>query len=276
MCTLQKRGHYIRQKVLRKKEIKREAVRRTIEENLALHGEEGYIHASLGLRKPVVTRKLKKGGNIDLKIQLYIPESEHLAEGLKGGNRLEKIVVKGIDNMNIPLVTSRRLLEQSDEYDIVAYMEDDILIEDREFFQKLSYIYNAIPQEYAVLPHRCELIENKGEVILSGDPDGGRPDLYWDTGERIKIGWPTGVKTLYRATNPHSGCYFLTKDRAQKVLSYWNERNWQSKFRLSGPLEQAASGLLLPVLKIMKPIPEEYRFLMVRHQDQLWVRHSFE
>ena len=23
----------------------------------------------------------------------------------------------------------------------------------------------------------------KGDVILSGDPDGGRPDLFWDTGE---------------------------------------------------------------------------------------------
>ena len=171
MCTPQK-GFTIFFRKYRKKEIKREAVRRIIEENLVLHGAEGYIHASLGHRKPVVTRKLSEGGNIDLKIQLYIPENEHLADGLKGGNKLERIVVKGIDNMNIPLIASRRILEQSNEYDIVAYMEDDILIEDREFFQKLSYIYNAIPQEYAVLPHRCELIDNKGEVILSGDPDG--------------------------------------------------------------------------------------------------------
>ena len=42
--------------------------------------------------------------------------------------------------MNIPLIASRRILEQSNEYDIVAYMEDDILIEDREFFQNLIYI----------------------------------------------------------------------------------------------------------------------------------------
>ena len=38
------------------------------------------------------------------------------------------------------------------------------------------------------------MINGKGDVILSGDPDGGRPDLYWDTGEKIGIRWPTGLK----------------------------------------------------------------------------------
>ena len=28
------------------------------------------------------------------------------------------------------------------------------------------------------LPHRCECIDGLGDVILSGDPDGGRPDLF--------------------------------------------------------------------------------------------------
>ena len=37
-----------------------------------------------------------------------------------------------------------------------------------------------------------------------------------------------------------------------------------------------ASGTLLPVLRVMKPVPEHYRFLMVRHQDSLWERHRFE
>ena len=34
--------------------------------------------------------------------------------------------------------------------------------------------------------------------------------------------------------------------------------------------------MLLPVMRLMKPIPEHYRFLMVRHQDNLWKRHRFE
>ena len=114
------------------------------------------------------------------------------------------------------------------------------------------------------------------DVILSGDPDGGRPDLFWDTGETIEIAWPLGGRRFYRATNPHSGCYFLSKSQAIKALDYWEQEQWNPGFELSGPLEQAGSGLLLPIFKLMKPIPEHYRFLMVRHQDELWTRHPFE
>jgi len=30
------------------------------------------------------------------------------------------------------------------------------------------------------------------------------------------------------------------------------------------------------VLKVMKPVPDHYRFLMVRHLDELWQRHRLE
>ena len=43
-----------------------------------------------------------------------------------------------------------------------------------------------------LIPHRCEHIPGKGDVILSGDPDGGRPDLFWDTGETVSVPWPLG------------------------------------------------------------------------------------
>ena len=46
--------------------------------------------------------------------------------------------------MNVPLVASRRLLEQSAEYDILGYMEDDLLIEDPEFFQKLACLHRDL------------------------------------------------------------------------------------------------------------------------------------
>ena len=83
-------------------------------------------------------------------------------------------------------------------------------------------------------------------------------------------------QVFYRATNPHSVCFFLHKQQAEKVYIYWRERNWKSNFKLSGPLEQAATGILLPAVKIMKPEIEDYRFLKVRHNDQLWKRHEFE
>lgn len=259
-----------------KRESKIKALKAATLENLYRHNAKHWIHASLGYKKPIVTRQLINDHKIEMKIQIYTSSSATLTGKLLDDPQIEIIDPKIKDNMMMPFVASRSLLEQSSQYDIVGYMEDDILIEDPEFFPKIAYVHRHLPIEYAVLPHRCEHIPGRGDVILSGDPDGGRSDLFWDTGEQIKLKWPTNDQVFYRATNPHSGCYFLSNEQARVVLSYWQSCQWSSSFQLSGPLEHAGSGLLLPVLKVMKPTPANYRFLMVRHQDELWKRHAFE
>ena len=41
--------------------------------------------------------------------------------------------------MDVPQYASRRLVEQYENFDILGYMEDDILIEDVEFFDKIKF-----------------------------------------------------------------------------------------------------------------------------------------
>ena len=260
-----------------KRESKRNALFEATIGNLNRHGKRHWIHASLGYQKPVVNRELKSSEGIDLTIQLYSPKKASLASSLPSDPNLSIIDPQTQEYIETPLIASRRLLEQSDNFDLIGYMEDDIAIHDRDFFSKILYLDAQTKfGEYAFLPHRCEHIEGRGDVILSGDPDGGRPDLFWDTGEELEYFWAVSKKRFYRATNPHSGCYFLTRRQARVVKSYWERRDWKPDFQLSGPLEQAGSGLLLPVLKVMKTVPEHYRFLMVEHLDKLWKRHEFE
>ena len=259
-----------------KRETKHKALVQATLGNLNRHSKQHFIHASLGKGKPVVTRPLETTTGADIKIQIHTQKNENLLEFLKTDKRVEIIEHDLEDPRNIPLVASRALLEQSSSYDLVGYMEDDLLIEDTELFAKIRYLNIQHGDQYVFLPHRCENIPSRGDVILSGDPDGGRKDLFWDTGETINIQWPLGSKIFYRATNPHSGCYFLTRSQAQHLEGYWRQQNWQPKYVLSGPLEQAGSGLLLPIFKLMKPSPSDYRFLMIRHQDELWKRHPFE
>jgi hypothetical protein len=244
--------------------------------NLGRHRLRHWIHASLGYKKPVITRELTSSIGVDLTIQVYTPTDASLAGSLPTQQHLEIIDANLDDYTQIPSLASRRALEQSHKYDLIGYMEDDLAIEDPEFFLKIQRLVELTGGNYAFIPHRCEAIPGLGDVILSGDPDGGRPDLFWATNECIQIDWPLGSRYFYRATNPHSGCYFLSRRQAQQVREYWQNRQWIPDFTLSGPLEQAGSGFLLPVLKLMKPIPDHYRFLMVRHQDELWRRHAFE
>ncbi len=262
------------------KESKRKTKEIALEEatigNINRHKKNHWVHASLGKGKPIITREFTCSVGADITIQVFTHTEASLTNQLPTHQGLEIINADIEEQKLVPLFASKSILMQAKDYDLIGYMEDDLLIEDPEFFKKLLYLDSQINDNYAFLPHRCEHIKGKGDVILSGDPDGGRPDLFWDTGESIKINWPLGNKKFYRATNPHSGCYFLSQRQALKVVEYWERCNWQASFQLSGPLEQAASGMLLPVLKVMKPIPSDYKFLMVRHLDELWKRHPFE
>ena len=259
-----------------KRGLKQEALLKATIGNLNRHRKRHWIHASLGKSQPVVNRELSSPDGVELTIRLFTPLDASLAECLPEDPDLELVDPGVSDYTQVPLVASRHLLEHSQDYDLVGYLEDDLLISDPEFFAKILYLDRCTDGPYAFLPHRCEHIPGQGDVILSGDPDGGRPDLFWDTGEVLNIPWPLGERCFYRATNPHSGCYFLSRRQAELVREFWIKRNWITKWRLSGPLEQAGSGMLLPVVKVMKPIAEHYRFLTVRHQDSLWMRHRFE
>jgi len=259
-----------------KKEIKEKGIVEATIGNLNRHGEYHWIHASLGKGKPVITRKIYNKAKNTIKIQIYTHRTKNLIQKIPIDERIE-IIYTDVDNLEeIPSIASRSLLEQAANYDMVGYIEDDIAIEDRDFFYKIKYFVENYGSEFVFLPHRCEEINNSGEVILSGDPDGGREDLFWDTKECITTKWSEQEYKFYRATNPHSGCYFITRDQALIAKRYWNEKNWMPDIILCGPLEQAASGMLIKSFKIMKPIPEDYRILMVKHTDELWKRHPFE
>ena len=109
-------------------------------------------------------------------------------------------------------------------------------------FRKLLYLEGFQTSELYALPHRCEHIDGLGDVILSGDPGQATGSLA--TGEH---GDPlaTWIQKFYRAINPHSGCYFLAGEKLG-----W-ETTGKNRIRLQisslRPLEQAGSGLLLPI-----------------------------
>ena len=262
-----------------KRSLKTDALRTATHGNLSRHGRRHWIHASLGRGKSIVTRSLESSLGVSLTLQIYTDPQANLLASLPASPQIQIIPSEQNDPSAIPLEASRRALEQAEDYDLVGYIEDDLLIEDPEFFLKIHHLVQATGGDFAFLPHRCERIPDHGEVILSGDPDDGaerREELFWNTGEVVCFAWPLGERRFYRSVNPHSGCYFLSSAQAKRVLQYWQDRQWQAPFQLAGPLEQAGSGLLLPVLKLMKPVPEHHRFLMIHHQDQLWSRHRFE
>ena len=160
---------------IEKKGLKEKALYEATIGNLTRHNREQWIHASLGKGKEIVTRKVITNLEQEIEIRLYAAKDANLVSSLPDHENLQIIEVEVEDKMNIPMMSTEDLLKNAEGYDLVCYLEDDITIEDPYFFQKLKCMHRDIPNEYALLPHRCEYMDELGEVILSGDlMEGGR------------------------------------------------------------------------------------------------------
>ena len=109
-----------------KRSLKQAALLQATIGNLDRHRKRHWIHASLGKFKPVITRELSSSDGVELTIQLFTPPSASLAESLPDDPDLSLIDPQLDDFTQVPLLASRRLLEQAENYDLVGYLEDDL------------------------------------------------------------------------------------------------------------------------------------------------------
>ena len=123
-----------------KRSLKQEALLRATIENLNRHRLRHWIHASLGKSQPVVNRELSSPDGVELTIRLFTPPGASLADSLPADPDLERLDPKVSDYSQVPLAASRHLLEQAESYDLLGYMEDDLLLSDPEFFAKILYL----------------------------------------------------------------------------------------------------------------------------------------
>ena len=142
-----KKGSLYSSENANKREIKEKGLQEATIGNLDRHSRKNYIHASLGKRKKVITREIEHD-EIDIQIKVYTKQGATLAHKLPDREGLEVVYNEELENIKIPQFASRKAIEMYDEYDLICYMEDDIAINDLEFFEKLKSIYKSIPEEF--------------------------------------------------------------------------------------------------------------------------------
>ena len=117
------------------------------QENVNRHSPRHYIHASLGSYKPVVTRELQSEMGVNLTIQVFTDPAATLVDQLTpcDGAADRRIHARSHPHAHAGL---RRAIEQAEQYDVVGY-EDDLLIEDPEFFHKIRFLASNSGGDYA-------------------------------------------------------------------------------------------------------------------------------
>ena len=183
-----------------KRSLKQEALLQTTIGNLNRHRKRHWIHASLGKSQAVVNRKLSSPDGVELTIRLFTPPGASLANALPEDPDLER-VDPGVSDYSRALA-SRHLLEQSEDYDLVGYMEDDLLLSDPEFFAKVLYLNRFSNGHYAFLPHRCEHPRARRRDSLRGSGWGPTGSVlgHWRSAQHSLAPWGTPLLQGHQPT----------------------------------------------------------------------------
>jgi hypothetical protein len=155
-------------------------------------------------------------------------------------------------------------------FDFHCYLEDDILISDPLFFQKLGWFVGAAGEDCLLQPNRFELGVGGQVEKLYCDGNIADPTIsprYQNRADRPRIEAPAlGARFAFqRVENPHAGAFFLTRAQMETWAAkpYFLDRAdgfW-------GPLESAATLGIMRCFRVYKPARENAGFLEVQHLD---------
>ncbi len=168
------------------------------------------------------------------------------------------------------------LKERRGKYDYYCYMEDDLVIHDPLFFQKLVWFNELFGSSAVLLPHRFEYNEHcvfqKGYVDTDGFEAGSElveylafAQKYIDFNEQpiLTANMPGGDMRFIKARNPHSGCFFLTSEQFERWLSrpYYGERTGE----FSSTFESPATWGLIRTFSVYKSDFPTAAFFEIEH-----------
>jgi len=187
----------------------------------------------------------------------------------------EKIFVREAeveDPMILGHYAQELMVENKDDFDWFLFIEDDIVIRDSCFLEKIEF-FNAYSQTQSILiPNRYEMYNGVKHYIDINFDSGEKPMLEWNRLSTLNIG---GIK-FSECQNPHGGMYCLNKNQLQKWIN--SGRYWQNKNVSIGPLESAATFCLFECFNLYKPYSSNLHFLEVLHYDVKYskVGHSLQ
>jgi hypothetical protein len=177
------------------------------------------------------------------------------------------------DPMMIGFACQQVLKAHIGKYDFYCYLEDDLVVSDPLFLEKISWFTRTFGDEVLLQPHRFELSETEPvhKLYIDGPV---RPDFtaeWQDVSDRRTLEADfLGEKISFeRWTNPHSGCFFLNAAQMEKWATSPGFGDGDCSF--AGPLESAASLGIMKNFRIHKPAFANACFLELRHQHNRYL-----
>ena len=227
-------------------------------------GSQGMMYSRKAER---IVRRPNVGSVTDIDVVVLTTGGRHLLDrlALPDGFYEHRPVVT--DPMMLGFACHALLAERLGSYDIYGYMEDDLVIEDANFFDKLTMFNASHGQSCVLLPNRYEtaLQSDFQKLYIDRMVSDELPEGSIDPDDRrvIRGAFLNRTLVLERPSNPHSGCFFLD----ERQMRLWRESPvfLDGDTRFVGPLESAATWGLLRSFRLYKPHVSCASFFEIRH-----------
>ena len=247
-----------------------EALRRLI---LQLHRLYGQPAGLLNHRQRWVDGVDDGGGLVDLRIcvsgDCHVLDRLSDCEGLYRQEDCHPADPRllGFEAQRVLLEANHAAETTGEPFDYIAFLEDDILLTDADFFLKLRCFNRAFGDRFLLMPNRIETMEHHGQLrrfYIDGDYNPAASEEYrLSSDQRLCFPHLGEMVRLEQPYNLHSGCFFLNRNQARIYAASGHAAVVDTSFH--GPLESAATLGMLKTFQLMKPSPENGRFLTVEH-----------
>ncbi|QNI52690.1 hypothetical protein SynBIOSE41_00110 [Synechococcus sp. BIOS-E4-1] len=170
------------------------------------------------------------------------------------------------DPRQLPLAAVRQLLDMPAPADLSLYLEDDLVIQDRQYADKLAWFHKRTEHRCVLMPHRHELaVAHAPQHLYVDGPikKEGEMQPVWASDETVVASgrfWDGQDLSFVEASNPHSGSFCVSAPQLEQLRSAaWPPPDFV------GPLETAATGTLLGRFPVLKTSWACREFLTLEH-----------
>ena len=186
-----------------------------------------------------------------------------VVEALAGRVRVRELQLE--DPMTLPAAARDYLLgAEGPPADLSLYLEDDLVIGDRLYVDKLMWFCARTEHRFVLMPHRYELTGSAEAARLF--VDGPLPEEEIGLIQKPRAGvaegrfWDGQMVRFDVTDNPHSGSFAITRPQWEQLRELGGKA-----LPFVGPLETAATGTVLGRFPVLKPSWECRDFLLLEH-----------
>ena len=199
-------------------------------------------------------------------------DGAHLLDHLAPIRPLFTHIERTMENpMALPLECRTVLADRIGEFDEYACLEDDIVVADPFFFDKLNWFRERADADAVLMPRRFERrsgLKAYIDPLLSADETASFQDLAH--ADEIRDQWSTVGEVVFRQVdNPHSSCWFVSADQMARWARHPRFATFTTEF--IAPIESAMCPAVGGPFRLYKAVLPRPDFLEVEHATQAYL-----